>query len=244
MDRIKIIFFIILLFSISRTVCAEETKGVARDVVLDKEHKTISYTLNCPAFIRIRLGTEEGPLYQTLVNWENKDTGRHVETYYGLDDKGIVFTFNYFTQGDEDRYGLELGEILPSPAQLAIGKTLPVARLNQLHKNHAREICHDPKIILTLKGAKKNGMVVVKNDAPLKIEIDKKDKAWFTKERFQVHIFLDDVVMQTDLDGYTPYVWNFSPKDLNNGKHVITVNLSGFSDHIGAASLPIIIERT
>lgn len=244
MDKRRAIITVFILLFSSLVFADEEIKDVAQDVSFNKEGKTISYSLNFPAYIRIRLGVEEGPLYRTLLNWDKREPGKHQEQYTGLDNKKTVFTFNYFTMDDADRYGLELGEILPSPAQLAIGKTLPTAILNQMHKRHRREFCYDPKINIYLRGVqKKEGVPIVRKTSPLVVEIDKKDKEWFTRERFQVHIFLDDVLVHSDLEGYVPYVWNFYPDGLNPGKHAIIVNLSGFSDHIGTATLPIFIEK-
>jgi hypothetical protein len=245
MDGMKIALAVFLLALACPAMADEEAKGVAQDIFFDKEAKAVSYNLNHPAYIRVRLGVEEGPLYQTLVNWEERGKGAHRESYSGLDMDNAVFTFNYFTEDDADKYGLKMEELLPHPAQLAIGKTLPAARLNQLHKAHKRQGCYDPKVSLYLKGAKvKEGIPVVRKNTPLIIEIDKKDQTWFTKERFQLHIFLDDVLVHAELDGYTPYIWNFSPEGLNKGRHVLAVNLSGFADHIGAAILPILVEKS
>jgi hypothetical protein len=245
MDKLKIALIIGFLFLLSVAYAEQETQRVIQDIFFDKNTKTISYSLNYPAYIRIRVGVEDGPMYQTLINWQEKKSGKHSETFTGLDNEKTAFTLHYFTEGDEDRYGLDLSEILPNPAQAAIGKTLPIAHLNQLHKEHSREICSDPQVQIKFSQAKvENGAFVINKETPLIIELDKKDRAWFLRERFQVHIFLDNVLVHADLEGYVPYVWNFNPKGINPGKHRLTVNLNGFNDHIGAATLPIVVKKS
>ncbi len=238
-----VIFFFFL--SLTTAVRAEETRiRVVKDLVFDKKAKTITYTLTAPAHVRIRLGVNEGPMYTTLLNWENREIGTHVEHYTGFDGDNTVFTLHFYTADDADTYGLDLYEILPQPEQVIVGKALPAARLNQMHKTHRREFCHDLNAQTRFDSVRvKNGTAMIRRKIPLVIDLDKDDKLWFTRERFQVHIFLDDVLVHQDLDGYVPYVWNFDPKGINSGQHTIIVNLSGFADHIATAVLPVIIEK-
>jgi hypothetical protein len=232
----------------------EEVKSVLRDLSFDKKTGAISYELTVPAWVRVRFGIADGPLYRTIVDWQERNAGKHKEDWDGMDSSGnfklvgrddLVFTFNYFTEGDEYLYDVSVADILPLAGNLA-GRHLPNLEINRIHKSHNRKFCHEPKIEIRLpENIKKNkqGFYIIKEKLPIEISLADEDKTWFRVERFSLHIFLDDVFLQGELDGYSPYTWIFDPKGLNEGKHLIVVNLAGFADHYGIAGIPIFIDK-
>ncbi len=56
-------------------------------------------------------------------------------------------------------------------------------------------------------------------------------------------IFIDDIFFTGELEGYSPYNLILKAKDMNKGKHLISVNYSGFSDHIGSVNIPVYVEK-
>ena len=204
---------------------------VVGEIVHDREAKTITYTVHHPSYIRVRAGIADGPLYLTLVNWKKQEPGTYTVGYTGLDTEKAVYTLHYFTEGDEDARGLRLSEILPHPAQLAVGKALPATQITYLQKNLDRGRIYDPPLKLD----------VIENKR-LVIDMADEDKEWFVRERFQVHIFVDDIFVHGDLEGYLPYVWNIDTEGISKGGHTVTVNLNGFADHIAAATLSFVVE--
>lgn len=230
-----------LLFFLPSLAFADELKErVVKDIMFDKKEHTIAYTLTSPAHVRIRLDANDGPMFMNVLNWAKRDAGKHVEHYYGFDNSNAIFTFHFYTDDNADTYGLNLFEILPHPAQVIVGKALPAAQLNHMHKTHPREFCYDPKALARFdKVPVKNGEALIRGVTPLVIDLGQKDKSWFTRERFQVNIFLDNILLHQDFEGYVPYVWNFDPQGVNPGKHTIIVNLSSFKDHIATVVVPI-----
>lgn len=252
--RLLTIFLLVLNFNNHQTSLAEgeEAEPVLKGASFDKETGIIAYELAVPSWVRIRIGIGDGPLYRTICDWEKRDTGKHEEKWDGMDPSGrfkligrkdLAFTFNYFTAGDEYITNVRLSDIQPPAGNLS-GRHLPNLKINRLHKGHARKHCHESKIKIKLSKdvpQTKNDLYIIKEKLP--IEIDIEDDDWFRSERYSLHIFIDDVFVQGELDGYVPYTWIFDPKDLNEGEHLITINLAGFADHYGIASLPIYVKR-
>lgn len=246
-----IIFFLVFNLSI---VSAQQEEKVLKNVSFDKKTGVISYELSVPARVRIRIGISDGPLYRTIIDWEEKEAGKHTQDWDGLDSSGtfklagrddLVFTLNYFTTGDEYLQDFNSADVLPLSGNL-VGRHLPNFEVNKLHKKHPRDFCHEPRIKLKVPktvALNKDKFYIIKDKTPIEISIEEEDNAWFRAERYSLHIFIDDIFVQGELDGYSPYTWVFDPKDLNAGKHLILVNLAGFADHYGIASIPVYVKR-
>lgn len=238
-------------------VSAEEKSPVkvVKSISFDSKTATAAYELNVPAWVRVRIGRKDGPLYRTIVDWEEKPAGKYTEIWDGFDKSGkvklvgqeeLVFTFGYFTEGDEYLNNPDLNEIMPSPESMRIGRHLPALEINKIHKEHNRKFCHEPKIKIILPEEIKlneNNIIIIDKKMPLRFIIEEEDKKWFTRERFSIHCFIDGVFVGGQLEGYSPYNWLFDPTHINEGMHLLTVNFSGFEDHIGISSLPIYVVR-
>jgi|GEM_PF-1582537 len=256
--RIKNTFFLtIIALSVAANIFADDEAAdkVVKALSFEPETAVVSYELAYPAKVRIRIGTKEGPLLRTIVDWQERGIGLHKEEWDGFDaskkvkligNHDLVFTFNYFTADDAFLKNVSLGEIMPHPEQLVVGRFLPSLNINRLHKNHSPEYCHEPELTVKLpKNTKmtKEGYTKIKEPAIFVIDISKKDKAWFTRERYSIHIFIDDIFFTGELEGYSPYNFVFDPKQVNPGKHLIAINYSGFNDHIGIINIPVYIEK-
>lgn len=252
----KIITLIILLtlhIGAENIYCEETEQKLISDINFDKEKSEFSYKLASPAYIRIRLGIIEGPLYNSL-DWEYRDAGTHHEHInytkenikYPLDMENMVYSLNYFTEDDKDKKMVQLNEIMIQPQALAIGKALSTYNSNQMHKGHRRELCREPKVKIIIPDdlvCLPDGTPVVKNRIPLKIEIEPEDKSWLEGERYSVHVFIDNTFVSGELDGYTPYTYWFEPKGISLGLHLITVNINSYNDHIGTAHIVLKVEK-
>lgn len=254
----KTISFVLIISILFATgIFAEEEKNerVVKMLIFDPDTATVSYELTHPAKIRIRIGAKEGPLFRTIVDWQERGIGLHKENWDGMDPAGkiklvgnheLIFTFNYFTEDDAFLKNVSAEDILPHPEQVIIGRFLPTLDINRIHKAHSPAYCYDPQLNIKLPKATrltKDGYPIIKDKTQLTVDIPQKDKSWFSRERYSIHIFLDDIFLTGELEGYSPYNFLFDPVNLNKGKHLITVNYSGFNDHIAIASLPIFIEK-
>lgn len=251
---LAVLFFSNLVYSEEGT--PEQKRGLlVKELNFDKERGIVGYELTMPAWVRIRLGLKEGPMCKTLVDWEKRASGVHQEKWDGLDPSGtvrlaqeedMVFTFNYFTAGNEYITAANVNDYMMPPENMIIGRTLPTLKLNQMHKNHPREFCHDPQLNVVLPKdilQTEKGIYIIEDKAPIEISIADVDKQWFSPERYSIHIFIDGVFAGGELEGYSPYKWIFDPEHLNQGEHLIMVNFAGFNDHFGIAAIPVYIKK-
>lgn len=210
---------------------ADEPSRLIQEIVFDRDSRLISYMLTAPASVRLRVGTAGGPLYKTLIDWKRQEKGRHAVRYAETVSGRTTFTLHAFTADDADVRGLSLADMVVAPAQAAIGQAVPAVLRGQIHKRHRRSDCHDPKIKLSVK----RGRELIIGLAP-------QEKRRLRRERFQVHIFIDDVLAHQSIDGYVPYHWTIDTAGLNPGRHTVQVNLAGFADHIGAAQAEFVVK--
>lgn len=251
----KNIFIIgVLIFSVCTGAYPQEKAMVVKNVDFYPATGKIGYELKLPALVRVRIGMVDGPLYAAVLNWQLKQPGVYTEQWSGKDNfgvialsgrKDIVCTFNYIAQGVDIVENSDIIAGVPA-ADNIIGHKLSTASINRIHKNHKRENCRD--VVLNIKFLSalpktKDGFYIVKKDTPLEVSFDPKDVAMFRNERYAVHIFVDDIFVSGEIDGYAPYVWIFDPSRLNQGKHVIIINYAGYDDHYGVGVLPVYVKR-
>jgi hypothetical protein len=70
----------------------------------------------------------------------------------------------------------------------------------------------------------------------VKVELDERDKIIFANEQYEVAFFLDTEFYAEEEVGYSPYNWVWDLSQVEEGEHVLTVNLSSFKDQIGILS--------
>jgi len=247
-----IVAFILIFTKVA--LAGEAGEPTVKDLSVDKKNKTISYVLTKPATVRLRVGSKSGPLYKILVNWQKQEEGKHIIEWDGMDASGtfdilggknFTFSFNYYLAGKEKEI---ITEYLDSDLIISdyfIGRVPRLVHISQEHKNHEKKHCKDLNVLFEVPRnirRTKEGLPIIRGTVPITIELPHEDKFWFRQERFSVHIFIDDVFVEGEALGYTPYTWNFNPKGINKGRHLITVNIKGFNDHIAVGSIPIYVE--
>jgi len=250
-NKFILVFIILLLLFYANAALAIE---IVKDINFDSKNAEVSYKLTRPALVRISLGVKEGPVFATLVDWKPKRPGFHKEKWANtgikeidniLCNKNTYFTFNYISFG-RGWEGIDINSILEEETIIGpIGRSSGGINLNSFHKGHKRELCKEPgvNIILPEGLAKtKEGIPIVDRPIFLTVEIRPEDKKWFGRERYSLYMFVDAIFAHGLLDGFSPYHWRFDPTRLNKGTHLITVNLRGFNDHIGIASIPVYVE--
>jgi len=61
--------------------------------------------------------------------------------------------------------------------------------------------------------------------------------------RFEIIFFIDNVFLFEEEDGISPFTYRLDTKGLNEGEHILTVNIYGYEDHIAGKSKRIFIRR-
>ncbi|HOW35738.1 MAG TPA: hypothetical protein PL155_04930 [Candidatus Omnitrophota bacterium] len=250
----KLIIAAVIFLSTTFAMATEADDPVIKNFKLDKKNKSISYELTKPATIRIRVGSISGPQYKTLVNWENQKKGKHILRWDGkdtsgafniLDNRKFTFSFNYYLPNENEPVMREYAGSDIILSDNFIGRVPVSSRISQNHKKHKKQHCRDIEVLFKVPDnmpRTKEGILKIQGMCPITVEFPDQYKTWFGQERFSINIFIDDVFVKGEAMGYVPYTWNFDTQGISKGKHLITVNLKGFKDHIGVGSLPFVVE--
>jgi hypothetical protein len=76
----------------------------------------------------------------------------------------------------------------------------------------------------------------------VRIEVDERDRSLVTNSRFEMIFYVDTVFLFEDEDSFTPYTYQWDTSGLNPGPHILTVNVHGYGDHIGARSAIVMVK--
>jgi hypothetical protein len=103
-----------------------------------------------------------------------------------------------------------------------------------------------PDVALSLSG---DGVIeggaepVVKGTVRLSISTSELSRSMLQDQRFEVVIYMDDILLVEDESGYFPYNWNLETASLPDGPHVVTVNIATLSDQVGTSSQKIVVKN-
>jgi hypothetical protein len=183
---------------------------------------TISYRLNKSGCIRIRLVHRKEPklLIRTLQDWTHQEFGNYELTWDGRDASGNFVDnkkmFVSFEAKDKDK-GLQ-------------------------HQDHDEAVCRDPQLILKSSADLSQA---VKGTFELVTVYSQKSLVIIGETDCEVRYYVDYKLFKTDLykKGTSEFNLKMATTILNNGKHLITVNVDDFHDHIGTAGIPFTVEN-
>jgi hypothetical protein len=130
----------------------------------------------------------------------------------------------------------------PEPGPGAIGPLVRdgqrIARQHYMPRWKDRE----PRITLALVGA--DGVPLAAG-APLprelRVHVDlHPDDRWLMQEQlYEVAFFVDGAFVSEEENGYVPIGWIWNTESLDKGRHLLTVNLTGFSGRVGTRTIAL-----
>ncbi|MFH1892580.1 MAG: FlgD immunoglobulin-like domain containing protein [Candidatus Zixiibacteriota bacterium] len=235
------------------------------EATVDVASQTISYQLDQPSRILIRIGIAGGPLLRTLVNWEPRVVGHITEHWNGRDQDGVIDLTN-----NERARIVITGFELPDASVITYGNTeldyiayktehssargakqarpsisRPDIKIST-HYRRDRRLDMPIDLFLEFPGIEpsKDGSVVIKDTKELvRVELAPNVKPLFLEEPFEISFFLDSEYYSEQEVGHTPYNWMWDVTSVAPGDHVLTVNVSSFKDIIGVRSCRVFIDR-
>ncbi len=83
----RIFIFIFFLSLFLGTLLAQEP---VKDIYWDKDKGVLSYNIPKDSLVKIRVGSEKGPVYRTLVNLEERKAGKTQELWDSKDESGLI----------------------------------------------------------------------------------------------------------------------------------------------------------
>ena len=75
------------------------------------------------------------------------------------------------------------------------------------------------------------------------IEFSELTRQRLLEQRYEIILYVDDVMVLEDESGYTPYTWILDSSTLENGEHVLTVNIATLSDQVGTFSQKVVVDN-
>lgn len=192
---------------------------LATDMSFSAVKGEIKYTLPQDALVRLRLGIKDGgPMVRTLLDWQPRKAGAHVETWDLKDASGQV----EYT-----------------------GRTDLMVVLQCLKPQAKRGFHTSPGFTVEFPGAEPmpDGTLKVKNKVAVRLQLDEADKAWLSKTRYEIGFYIDNNFIVEEEEAVNPFTYQFDTTKMNNGRHVITVNVVAYTGEIGTKSIPVLIEN-
>jgi len=229
---------------------------------VDPVSKVITYRLSGMARVLIRLGVQDGPLLNTLVDWKPRVAGEITESWSGRDKDNLIDLLNhprfkmlitYFNLPENSMitYGnraLDYKAYKKSLRQPSTAKDRPIRTgvLLSPHYSLPRTVDYSPKLNMGFSEVQKyeqENIPVLRGKTLVKVDIDELDKSFFVDQQYEITFFLDNEFYAEQEVGYAPFNWVWDLTDVSEGEHVLTVNMSGFKDQIGVLSKKIIVAK-
>lgn len=129
-------------------------------------------------------------------------------------------------------------ESLPLSGPLSRGDQ----RISRFHYQ-SRAMSRPPTVELSFT----NGVTTAERDGgpsftavgPMTIRVDvpPEDRWLLQRSQYEIAFFVDDEFVSEEESGYVPLTWIYDPSGLAPGRHLLTVNLSGFQGQVGVATV-------
>ena len=225
----------------------------------------IAYTLDRPARVLIRVGVKNGAMFRSLSVWRPRPAGRNLQRWSGFDDSGLVdlrndrlallvtaFRLPDFTVITTGQDGLEYrswrtaqgwperpdGPTSDATAQALERNGERVARQHYMARYKDRE----PRITVTLlDGAGKplaDGQSLP-DELRVSVDLHPEDRWLMQEQLYEVAFFVNGDFVSEEENGYVPIGWIWSTAAMKPGRHLLTVNLTGFTGRVGTKTISV-----
>lgn len=249
------------VFDPSRKSGGEVIDAIAPDF---GDRGDLSFTLEAPSRLLVRAGLKSGPLMQTMVNWAPRASGKNRVGWNGfdhdnqiklLDDPrlGVLVTgyrlpdHTIITEGGSDNY-LAWRRSKGWESAMPDMSKIPLVRGEERLSRHyflPRAIEAEPRVKVTLSGdlkALSDNRYVVTGKTVVKVDMDKSSEWAMTQSQYEIGFFINGDFVAEEEQGYVPLSWQLDTDYLDQGEHLLTVNVSGFNGAVGIRSIKLIKE--
>ena len=243
----------------------EFSGGVEHDIAkatVDPQTFNIHYAMPEMGRVMIRMGIHGGPLMNQLVDWKPRVKGAITEYWDGKDkdrlvdlhgSPGFKMIIAYFTLPENSviAYGnrdMRYRQYKSSVADGRPRKEGSVVWRQGLspHYELSRTVDYVPGVSLEFEGQKgtdDGGLPILHEKAVVRVALAEQDKAVFQNSQFEICFYLDSKFYAEDESGYTPFNWVWDLGDVEEGGHLLTVNISSFRDQIGVVGRKVRVVK-
>ena len=225
----------------------------------------IAYTLASPARVLVRVGVKNGAMMRSLSVWRPRPAGRNLQRWNGFDESGQVDLrtdrlallvtafklpdFSVITTGQDglDYRSWRLAQGWPEKPDTPIdgGAATPLERDGvRLARQHymARYKDREPRITVRMTdtaGRPLDGTEPVPEEVRLAVDLDPEDRWLMQEQLYEVAFFVDGDFISEEENGYVPIGWVWNTASLVPGRHLLTVNLTGFTGRVGTRTVVV-----
>lgn len=232
-----------------------------RDVKWDAQSGKLSYVLDRPARVNVRVGLNDGgPLLRTLLDWVVRPAGLQQESWDGKDASNVLDLAKHPRLSvSVQAFALPDNSILVGGAPTKVTlisdldaktarreKTSTAAKRMYAHGQQPLDQRGDFKVHLTIANnlpRTSEGLPIVSATVPVRLEVAAQDRERALSRRFEPVFFVDGQFAFENEVGFVPMTWNFDPSALNAGEHFLTVNLRGYEGNFGMATVKVLVQR-
>lgn len=239
--------------------------GVEHDITaaqVDPQTYTINYIMPEMGRVLIRMGIQGGPLMHQLIDWTPRVKGAITEYWDGKDKDHLINIYEspnfkmiitYFTLPENSVITIGNRETDFRTYKETVAAGRPHKERSKVwrqdlspHYDLPRSMDFTPGLALAFnseKGNDENGLPILHKKTVVKVSLDDKDKAVFQNNQFEICFYLNQQFYAEDESGYTPFNWVWDLSDVEEGEHLLTVNISSFKDQIGVISRKVKVVK-
>ena len=222
----------------------------------------IEYQLPAPSRVLIRIGIGGGAMLHSLANWAPRPSGSNFQRWDGYDrdrvkriaghadTKVLVTAFrlpehSIIVSGRNDMSYSQYRELRGWPVREVKTEDMALQRDGvRLSRSYylPRAYSSDPTVAMSIvEDVKRNaaGDFVVSGPVTLRVDVAERDRWLLKNSLFEVAFFVDFEFVSEEESGYVPLSWRWNPVGLAPGRHIVTVNISGFLGQVGVHSIAV-----
>jgi FlgD Ig-like domain len=232
----------------------------AKDVRWDAKEGKLHYYLDKPARVNLRFGLQDGPYLRTVVDWVPRSAGANAEAWDGLDASGVLKLGTHpavqpavkayslpdntiFVGGNTDRIQF----VAEKTAGALRARTTPAPAKQMFNlAQQPLETRGDITAMLTVGGdvrQDEDGRWLVSGQVPLKADVAEAQRQRVIERRFEAAFYVDGVFSHENELGYVPLGWTWDSSQVNDGEHVLTLNIRGYEGNFGAATVKVVVDN-
>jgi hypothetical protein len=225
----------------------------------------IGYSLEHPGRVLIRVGVKNGAMLRSLSVWRPRPAGRNLQRWNGFDESGLVDLrnermallvtafrlpdFTVITTGNDStgyRAWRTTANGWPERPDTPQGGTAqPLERNGQrIARQHymARFKDQEPRITVTLAtsdGKPLDATAPLPENVRVSVDLHTDDRWLMQEQLYEVAFFVNGDFVSEEENGYVPIAWIWNTAGLRPGRHLLTVNMTGFTGRVGTRTLAV-----
>jgi hypothetical protein len=225
----------------------------------------IAYTLDSAARVLVRVGVKNGAMMRSLSVWRPRPAGRNLQRWNGFDESGQIdlrtdrlallvtafrlpdFSVITTGQGAMDYRAWRTAQGWPEKPDSPVdgSAATPLERNGmRIARQHYMARYKDREPRITVRMVDKAGQPLnLADKAPeevrISVDLHPEDRWLMQEQLYEVAFFVNGDFVSEEENGYVPIGWLWNTASLAPGRHLLTVNLTGFTGRVGTQTIAV-----